>query len=294
MRGIGVAVITSMSGAAPLAESARRWCTPKRCCSSTTTRPRRWNSTPAWKSACVPTTICASPLAIRASASLRSAAPSLPVSSTASMPAASASGAMVAKCWRARSSVGAISAAWPPASTTSRHGDQRDDRLARADVALQQPQHARPRRRGRARSRPAPARCEPVRLKGRAASIFCAELSGDSPGGAAAALQAAAHQHASASWLATSSSKASRCQAAPVGPEPSTLSGRWTDRKRVGEGWPAARREEIGREPFRQLRQPVERRCRSRAAAPSAKARRSADRPARPPAARRARSGGST
>ena len=42
-----------------------------------------------------------------------------PVSSTVLMPAASASGAMVEKCWRARSSVGAISAAWPPASTTS-------------------------------------------------------------------------------------------------------------------------------------------------------------------------------
>ncbi len=36
VRGIGVAVITSTSTASPLAASARRWCTPKRCCSSTT------------------------------------------------------------------------------------------------------------------------------------------------------------------------------------------------------------------------------------------------------------------
>jgi hypothetical protein len=42
---------------------------------------------------------------------------------------------MRSKCWRARISVGAINAA-------CRHGEQRDDRLARADVALQQAQHA--------------------------------------------------------------------------------------------------------------------------------------------------------
>ena len=35
MRGIGVAVSTSMSTASPLRASASRWCTPKRCCSST-------------------------------------------------------------------------------------------------------------------------------------------------------------------------------------------------------------------------------------------------------------------
>ena len=53
-----------------------------------------------------------------------------------------ASGAMRSKCWRARISVGAISAACRPASTTLGHRQQRDHRLARADVALQQPQHA--------------------------------------------------------------------------------------------------------------------------------------------------------
>ena len=54
----------------------------------------------------------------------------------------SASGSIVSRCWRASTSVGAISAAWAPASTAMRHGHQRDDRLAGADIALQQAQHA--------------------------------------------------------------------------------------------------------------------------------------------------------
>ena len=39
VRGIGVAVITSWCGCSPFSVRRRRWCTPKRCCSSTTTRP---------------------------------------------------------------------------------------------------------------------------------------------------------------------------------------------------------------------------------------------------------------
>ena len=49
---------------------------------------------------------------------------------------------MVAKCCRAKISVGAISAAWRPASITMRGGEQRHHGLAGADVAVQQPQHA--------------------------------------------------------------------------------------------------------------------------------------------------------
>ena len=49
---------------------------------------------------------------------------------------------MVAKCWRARISVGAIRAAWRPASIDLGHREQGDDGLAGADIALQQPQHA--------------------------------------------------------------------------------------------------------------------------------------------------------
>ena len=58
------------------------------------------------------------------------------------MPAASASGAMVLRCWRARISVGAIKAACRPASITVGRREQRDHGLAGADIALQQPQHA--------------------------------------------------------------------------------------------------------------------------------------------------------
>ena len=143
MRGIGVAVITSVSGAAPLAESARRWCTPKRCCSSMTARPRRWNSTPDWKSACVPTAIC------------RSAARD-PLERLAPLGRAHAAGEqhgldarrlgerrdgrkMLARQKLGRRHQRRLAAGLDDVG----HGEQRDDGLARADVALQQPQHAR-------------------------------------------------------------------------------------------------------------------------------------------------------
>ncbi len=56
VRGMGVAVITSTSGLQPLRRSTARCITPKRCCSSTTTSPRRANVTASCTSACVPTT----------------------------------------------------------------------------------------------------------------------------------------------------------------------------------------------------------------------------------------------
>ena len=71
---------------------------------------------------------------------------SRPVSSAMRKPAASASGAIVSRCWRASTSVGAINAAWAPAFDRDRHRHQRDDRLPGPDVALQQAQH--PVRRG--------------------------------------------------------------------------------------------------------------------------------------------------
>ncbi len=49
---------------------------------------------------------------------------------------------MVLKCWRARISVGAISAACRPASITAAAASKRHHGLARADIALQQPHHA--------------------------------------------------------------------------------------------------------------------------------------------------------
>ena len=65
VRGIGVAVMTSTCGGTfALARKASRCSTPNRCCSSTTTSPRSWKSTVSWISACVPTTMPASPLTI--------------------------------------------------------------------------------------------------------------------------------------------------------------------------------------------------------------------------------------
>ena len=54
MRGIGVAVSTSTSTASPFCVSASRWCTPKRCCSSTMASARSWKATSSWNSAWVP------------------------------------------------------------------------------------------------------------------------------------------------------------------------------------------------------------------------------------------------
>ena len=77
-----------------------------------------------------------------ASVALRSRPFSRPVRIATRSPARSASGAMVAKCWRARISVGAISAACAAGLDRARHGEQRHHRLAGADIALQQAQHA--------------------------------------------------------------------------------------------------------------------------------------------------------
>ena len=69
VRGIGVAVITSRCGTRSPSPARRRRLTrcrtPKRCCSSTITRPRRANSSLSWISAWVPTTRSTSPLGRR-------------------------------------------------------------------------------------------------------------------------------------------------------------------------------------------------------------------------------------
>ena len=119
LRGIGVAVITSRSARSPFAPRSMRWRTPKRCCSSTTARRRSRKATSFWKSAWVPTRMSISPAASAASRAARSAPLSRPVRMSSRTPAASASGCSDRRCWRARISVGAISAAWPPASTAA-------------------------------------------------------------------------------------------------------------------------------------------------------------------------------
>ena len=81
-RGMGVAVITSVWGwCSDFAASAARCSTPKRCCSSTTTKPRSANPTSSDNSAWVPMTIPASPDATVSRARRRLAAVRPPVSS---------------------------------------------------------------------------------------------------------------------------------------------------------------------------------------------------------------------
>ena len=164
---------------------------------------------------------------------------------------------MVEKCWRARSSVGAISAAWPPASTTSAMANS-------ATTVLPEPTSpcsSRSIRASPARSRSISAsawRCESVRLKGRASFDFARSFPADRQAVPRPRFRLP-RRIASASWLATSSSKASRCQAALAGPKPSTLSGRWTDRSASAKDGQPRAATKIGREPFRQFRQPVDR-----------------------------------
>ena len=95
VRGIGVAVITSTWGGQPaLSVRAARCSTPKRCCSSTTTRPRSANITFSSSSAWVPTTMPASPVTMRDIASARAAFGIEPVSSATVVPSAAPSPSM--------------------------------------------------------------------------------------------------------------------------------------------------------------------------------------------------------
>ena len=122
VRGMGVALMLSWCGTmrprtvSPFLVSARRWPTPKRCCSSTMDRPSRWNSTWSWISACVPTTSCTLPSATAAAASRRALAVRLPVIQAMFTPSGCNHAASLRKCCSARISVGAISATWAPAA----------------------------------------------------------------------------------------------------------------------------------------------------------------------------------
>ncbi len=101
----------------PFSLSCMRCWTPKRCCSSTITSARRWNVTPSWNSAWVPTAMCTSPLATAAMALRRVRAGCEPESSATVMPSGRNQASSVRQCCSASSSVGAISAAWPPLPT---------------------------------------------------------------------------------------------------------------------------------------------------------------------------------
>ena len=170
---MGVAVMTStlVPPFDPLAWSARRWCTPKRCCSSMTAKARSLKTTSPWNNACVPISMSISPDASRSSRASRDLPFSRPVNSPIVNPAFSASGAIVSACWRASTSVGAISAACAPASTATAMAKS-------ATIVLPEPTSPCKRRNMRwvaARSSEISfkaVRCDPVSLKGRAAAIF--------------------------------------------------------------------------------------------------------------------------
>ena len=110
LRGIGVALITSMSGYSPLASSASRWLTPKRCCSSMMTRPSFAKYTSLLNRACVPMTTLQSPIWSSPRMTFFSAAGVAPTKSCTWIPAASKNGLSDLKCCLARMSVGTISA----------------------------------------------------------------------------------------------------------------------------------------------------------------------------------------
>ena len=165
VRGIGVAVITSTWGGVPaLSVRAARCSTPNRCCSSTTTRPRSANWTCSCSSAWVPITMPASPLAAWSIASARAALGIEPVSRTTRVASACAAehaaGREVAEQRGDRAVVllgehlgrrqqrGLAAGVDDP-----QHRPQRDEGLAGADLALEQPVHRVGARRGRPRSR---------------------------------------------------------------------------------------------------------------------------------------------
>ena len=133
MRGIGVAVMCRTCGARP-STSAERCSTPKRCCSSTTATARSRNSTPFWISACVPTTTS------RLAADLRLDRAGEERAADAELHADPLDREEVLLGERlGRRHQRAL----PPGLDRAQERVERDDRLARADVALEQPLHRR-------------------------------------------------------------------------------------------------------------------------------------------------------
>ncbi len=131
---------------------AARCSTPKRCCSSTTTRPRSTNCTFSSSSACVPITMPADPEAASSIAARRAAAPSEPVSSTTCV--ASSAPPSMPPCAELAEHLGDRAVVLlrehlgrrekcrlTSGVDDAEHRAQRDDGLAGADLALQQPVH---------------------------------------------------------------------------------------------------------------------------------------------------------
>ena len=155
-RGIGVADMASRCGLSAFCVSARRWPTPKRCCSSITASPSRGSSTDSENSACVPTTIETDAVLepareLVALARRRRAGEQAPCACRAAPP----SRENVCRCCSASSSVGASTRGRAPRRVRRGCREHREHGLARADVADQQAVHRRRAREVGADLRPA-------------------------------------------------------------------------------------------------------------------------------------------
>ena len=134
VRGIGVAVMWRTCGRAR-PTSAERCSTPKRCCSSTTATARSRNSTPSWISACVPTTTSA-PSAALALALARRAREQRAADAELEAEIRRREKVLLSEGFSRRHQR-PLTAALDGAQERV----QRDDRLAGADVSLQEPLH---------------------------------------------------------------------------------------------------------------------------------------------------------
>ncbi len=115
VRGIGVAVIARISGFIPISRSVARCCTPKRCCSSITAKPRFLNAMSGWIKAWVPIKISISPFSKSSKIWRRAAALVEPVSNSTRTFSGSKKLPIVFACCCAKISVGAIKVACIPA-----------------------------------------------------------------------------------------------------------------------------------------------------------------------------------
>lgn len=230
-------------GCLPLERRASRCSTPKRCCSSTTTRPRSWNRTLSSIRAWVPITMPASPVTRSRSAWRRAATPIEPVSSTTFVPCSeppsmppSASSPIISVierwcCW-ASTSVGASMAACPPASTTPS--------MARsATMVLPEPTSPwRSRCIGCSVARSSKISretfCWPsVRVKGSSASKASSSPPGVGLRATAGSWVSAYLRRASATWRTKASSHFSRSRASAMS---ALVCGRWTFSSASGSG----------------------------------------------------------
>ena len=198
-------------------ESACRCSTPKRCCSSTTATARSANTTSRWISACVPTTICASPDSIAARAFFP---PPLPVSSTDRTPSSEQRLSTVRKCCSASVSVGTISAPCRPASTARRSAYSATTVFPDPTSPWSSRCIGRSRSRSPSISAIACSWCL-VNANGSAARYRATNSPG---GGSGRPGSPSTRVRSTASWRATSSSKASRRRAVSAS---SRSSGKW-------------------------------------------------------------------